>query len=134
MDYSNKCCPNPECPDYQKYDQGNLVFNDWIGEDKALARLRCTTCKTRFSENKGTLFEQSRVPWEQVICLYPCLVPGTSIEATADICEVNSKSGSRIVTLAGEHHRAVHDFLVQELKVRECHLKDRKLFKGGRTS
>lgn len=124
MDYSNKSCPNPECPDYQKYGQGNIVFNDWIGKDKTIARLRCTTWKTNFSEHKGTLFEQSRLPCEQVLRIYKCLVHGNSIEATADICEVTSKSVSRIVTIAGEHHRAVHDFLVQDLKGSECQLEE----------
>lgn len=122
MDYSDKCCPNPACSDYQKYGQDNIVFHDRIGKDKKIARLRCITCRTRFSENKGTLFEQSRLPWEKVICIYKCLVHGNSIEATADICAVNSKSVSRIVTMAGEHHQAVHDLLVQELRMRECQL------------
>lgn len=122
MDYASKCCPNPDCPDYQKYGQGNIVFSDWIGKDKNIARLRCNSCKTKFSENKGAVFEQSRLPLEKVIRIYKCLVHGNSIEATADICEVNPKSVSRLVKIAGEHHQAMHHLLVQELKVNECQL------------
>ena len=122
MDYSNKCCPNPACSDSQKYGQDNIVFHEGIGKDKKRARGRCRTCRPNFRETKGTLFEQSRVPWEKGICLSKGGVHGKSIEATADICAGNSNSVSRGVTMAGEHPQAVHALLVQELKMREGHL------------
>ena len=103
IDYGYRYCPNPDCPDYRKYGQGNIVFNDWIGKDKSIARLRCNTCRMKFSSNKGTVFEQSRSSQEKGICIYKCLVHGNSIEATADICEVNPKTVSRLVEIAGEH-------------------------------
>ena len=103
VDYGDRYCRNPDCPDYRKYGQGNIVFNDWIGKNKNIARLRCNTCRTKFSSNKGTVFEQSRSSREKGICIYKCLVHGNSIEATADICEVNPKTVSRLVEIAGEH-------------------------------
>ena len=102
--YGNRYCPNPDCPDYQKYDQSNIVFNCWIGKDKNIAQLRCNTCKTEFSSNKGTMFEKSRLPRDKSIRIYKCLVHGNSIEATADICEVTPKTISRLVEIAGKRH------------------------------
>ncbi|MCK4820269.1 hypothetical protein KA005_31180, partial [bacterium] len=78
--------------------------NDWIGKDKNIAQLRCNTCKTEFSSNKGTMFEESTLPRDKGIRIYKCLVHGNSIEATADICEVTPETVSRLVKIAGKRH------------------------------
>ncbi|SIN79426.1 transcriptional regulator, AraC family [Singulisphaera sp. GP187] len=53
-DLSHFCCWNSQCPDYSKTGVGNLSITSRYGPDQERRMLRCRTCKTRFSERKGT--------------------------------------------------------------------------------
>ena len=48
-------CPNSDCPDSNNFDAGNLSVAERMGKNKAIRRLRCKTCGTRFSEREGSL-------------------------------------------------------------------------------
>jgi transposase-like protein len=47
-------CPNENCPDAGKTDEGNIVKYGTTA--KGLQRYRCKTCRKTFSENTGTIF------------------------------------------------------------------------------
>ncbi len=42
-------CPNSNCADFNKFDAGDLSIAERMGKDKAIRRLYCKTCGTRFS-------------------------------------------------------------------------------------
>ena len=65
-DLSGFCCRNPECPDYGKRGAGNLSVSMWYGPEKKRRMLYCGTCKSRFSERKGTPLFDARLPEEKV--------------------------------------------------------------------
>ena len=48
------CCPNPGGPDHGERGHGNLTVTSRYGPGKTRRMLRCSTCKARFSERKGT--------------------------------------------------------------------------------
>jgi hypothetical protein len=48
------CCQNSDCPDVGKRGHGNLTVTMRYGPDTSRRLLRCSTCKARFSERKGT--------------------------------------------------------------------------------
>ena len=80
-------CPNGDCGDFNRFDSGNLSVAERMGKDKAIRRLYCKTCGTRFSERQGSLMQYTKLPAADVARIIKCLGHGCSVEATADICE-----------------------------------------------
>jgi transposase-like protein len=115
-DLSRFSCPNPDCVHFQKFGQGNLRVGERMGKDKRLLRLVCRACQTRFSELQGSLLEYSKLPEEKVVRIVKCLTWGNSVEATADICEVDPRTVQRIVERGGERARRFHDQKVRDLQ------------------
>src|SRR3954452_11636487 len=60
------CCQNSQCPEAGRRGHGNLTFRGYSGKGKRIRMVYCRTCKARFSERKGTVLEQSRLPDEKV--------------------------------------------------------------------
>jgi transposase-like protein len=110
-------CPNPECAAFNRRAAGNLSVAGRGGKGQAIRRLYCHTCGQRFSERQGTLLADTKLPVETVIRVVKCLAHGCSIEATADICEVDARSVQRLLGKAGpradDFHRSQLDRIEQ---------------------
>lgn len=109
-------CPNPECCDFNRFGAGNLSVSDRIGKGKAIRRLYCSSCKQRFSERKGSLLEQAKIPVEVAVRIVKCLGHGCSVEATADICEVDPRTVERYVQRSGERAEHFHQLQLERLE------------------
>jgi transposase-like protein len=105
-------CPNPDCSDFNRFAVGNLSVVEWTGKHKQIRRLYCSTCGHRFSERRGSLLEAAKLPEATVVRIVKCLGHGCSIEATADICEVDTRTVERLLERAG---RRAEDFHRQQL-------------------
>jgi transposase-like protein len=110
-------CPNPDCADFNRRAAGNLSVAGRGGKGQAIRRLYCHTCGRRFSERQGTLLEDTKLPVETVVRIVKCLAHGCSVEATADICEVDARSVQRLLSRAGpradDFHRLQSDRIEQ---------------------
>lgn len=109
-------CPNPECCDFNQFGVGNLSVSDWIGKGKAIRRLYCSTCKQRFSERKGSLMDEAKLPEDVVVRIVKCLGHGCSIAATADICEVDPRTVERYTNVAGRRAANFHQLQLERLE------------------
>src|SRR5262245_57351250 len=85
-------CPNPDCADFNCFDASNLSVVELTGKKKDIRRLYCNSCGHRFSERQGTLLKYSKLPEQTVVRIVKCIGHGCSMEATADICEVDSRT------------------------------------------
>jgi transposase-like protein len=116
-------CPNPDCDLFNKFNASNLSVAERMGRDKSIRRLYCNHCGQRFSERQGSLFQYTKLPEDTVVRIVKCLGHGCSIEAAADICEVDARSVSRMLARAGpraeDFHRLQLDKLVQPLEAVE---------------
>jgi transposase-like protein len=114
-------CPNSDCADFNKFNAGNLSVAEWMGKDKAIRRLYCKTCGTRFSERQGSLMQHTKLPQEDVVRIIKCLGHGCCVEATADICEVDTRTVQRLLEKSGKRaadfHRLQLDNLEEPLEV-----------------
>jgi LacI family transcriptional regulator len=108
-------CPNPDCKDFNRFGAGNLSVAEQMGKDKAIRRLYCQTCQTRFSERKGSLLEYTKLPEDEVVRIIKCLGHGCSIEATADICEVDARTVQRLLECAGRRAENFHHLQMEKL-------------------
>jgi len=110
-DLSLFCCQNSECPDHGKRGHGNLTVTGRYG--RAQRRLlRCRTCKTRFSERKGTPLFDCRLPEDKVVNLLQHIVEGCGVRQTSRLVGVNKNTVIRISLRAGEQAQQLHDELV----------------------
>jgi transposase-like protein len=110
-DLSRFCCLNPECPDHGKRDHGNLTVPMRYGTQRRRL-LRCRTCKTRFSERKGTPLFDSRLPEDQVVSVLEHILEGVGVRKTSRLVGVTRNTVMRYSVRAGEHAQQLHDELV----------------------
>jgi transposase-like protein len=108
-------CPNSDCADFNRFDSGNLSVAEWMGKDKAIRRLYCKTCGTRFSERQGSLMQYTKLPATDVVRIIKCLGHGCSVEAAADICEVDTRTVQRLLERAGKRATDFHRLQLENL-------------------
>jgi transposase-like protein len=108
-------CPNPECCHFNRFDAGNLSVVEWTGKHKHIRRLYCSACKRRFTERQGTLLRYTKLPEATVVRIVTCLGHGCSVEATADICEVDPRTVDRILERAGRRAEDFHRLQLERL-------------------
>ena len=108
-------CPNPECSLFNRFGAGNLSVVERTGKDKRIRRLYCSMCKHRFSERQGTLLRYTKLPEETVVRIVKCLGHGCSLEATADICEVDPRTVARLLEAAGRRADDFHRTQLERL-------------------
>ena len=122
-DLSLFACPNPDCDLFNHFNAGNLSVCERMGKDQAIRRLYCNHCQHRFSERQGSLLAHTKLPKDTVVRIIKCLGHGCSLEATADICDVDARSAERILERAGcraaDLHQQQLDRLQQPLQAVE---------------
>ena len=130
--YTQFSCPNPACSVFNHPGQGNLSHRSWAGKDKHIERLVCGVFGRGFSDRKGTLMEESKLPGETVERLLKCQRWGVCDAGTAEICGVNIKSVHRFQEVAAKrsethHHQVVVvvDLCVEGVQMDEAHSKRR---------
>lgn len=109
-------CPNPDCDGFNQFNTENLSVVEWIGKNKAIRRLYCNRCHCRFSERRGSLMQYTKLPEETVVRIVKCLGYGCSIEATADICEVDPRTVARMLAKAGQRAEDFHRLQLEKLE------------------
>jgi transposase-like protein len=105
------CCHNAHCPDRGKRGHGNLTVTARYGKDQRRV-LRCTTCKARFSERKGTPLFGARLPRDKAVGLLRHLADGCGVRQTGRLVGVSKNTAARYALLAGRHAQRLHDELV----------------------
>jgi len=107
-------CPNEDCSAFNRFDVGNLNVVEWIGKRKDIRRLYCCQCGQRFSERRGTLREYTKVPDETLQRILKCLSHGCSITASADICDVDTRTVQRVLRQAGPRADDFHRLQIEQ--------------------
>src|SRR3954465_9841850 len=111
-DLSRFCCLNSGCPEHGKRGAGNLTVTGRCGPDKSRRLLRCSTCKARFSERKGTPLFDARLPADTVTSVLGRVAEGIGTRKTARLTGVHPDTVTRYIRLAGDHAEQLHDELV----------------------
>jgi transposase-like protein len=111
-DLSRFCCQNAECPDHGKRGAGNLTVCGRYGKQKQHRLLDCRTCRSRFSERKGTPLFGSQLTAEKAVSIFEHLADRNGVRATARLVKGNRNTVVRYSRLAGDHARQLHDELV----------------------
>jgi LacI family transcriptional regulator len=110
-DLSRFCCVNRDCPNYGRRDAGNLTVPMRYGPQQRRL-LRCRTCRSRFSERKGTALFDSRLPTEQAVAVLRHLADGCGVRQTSRLVGVHKDTVVRYGLRAGGHAAQLHDEFV----------------------
>ncbi|MDY3557427.1 helix-turn-helix domain-containing protein [Gemmata sp. JC717] len=110
-DRSRFCCLNADCPDHGKRGHGNLTVPARYGPNSTRV-LRCSTCKARFSERKGTPLYGTRLSAETVTSVLAHVAEGAGTRKTARLVGVHRDTVTRYIRQAGEPAQQLHDELV----------------------
>ena len=105
-------CHNSACSDHAKRGNGNVYFRGWSGRDKSIRMVYCRTCKRSYSERKGTALERSQLPADKAVSVLDHLREGCGIRATSRLTGVSRDTISRLLALAGDQAKSLHDELV----------------------
>lgn len=131
-------CPNEDCPEFNVFGAGNLSVCERMGKDKNIRRLYCRSCGHRFSERQGTLLRYTKLPEATVVRIIKCLGHGCSIEAAADICEVDPRTVQLLLEKAGRRAEDFHRLQLEKLsqpleavELDEMHGRAAPAIKGG---
>ena len=110
---STFCCQNEDCVDYGKRDAGNLTVCMRYGKEKRLRLLYCRTCRSRFSERKGTALFQARLPQDKIESVLLHIQEGCGVRQTSRLTGVHSETVIRYSRLEGHHSKELHEELVR---------------------
>lgn len=114
-DLSGFACPNEDCCDFNRFAAGNLSLCERMGKGRQIRRLYCSSCGRRFSERQGTLMSHSKLPEETVVRIVKCLGHGCSVEAAADICEVDPRTVELLLSKAGPRADDFHQLQLDRI-------------------
>jgi hypothetical protein len=106
------CCQNSHCPKAGVRGGENLYFRGWSGKGRRIRMAYCPTCKRSFSERKGTVLEQARLPDDKALAILKHLREGCGTRATGRLVEVDKNTVTRYLALAGPHSVKLHDEFV----------------------
>ena len=126
--YTRFSCPNPQCAQFKRSGEDNIVHRAWTGKGKHIERLCCTVCGREFSERAGTLMARSKLSEATVEQLLKCQRWGVCDAGTADICAVDPKTVHRFQRVAAQramqhHQQSVQDVEVLGVQLDEAHSK-----------
>ena len=105
-------CWNKECQKYGLRGAENIFVRAWTGKNKDIRLLCCRACGQKFSERRGTIFFNSRLPQEQSISVMEHIAEGVGVRKTSRLTKVTPNTVSRLTKLAGDHAEQLHDELV----------------------
>lgn len=72
----------------------------------------CSTCKSLFSERRGTVLEQSRLSKEKVISILDHIRDGCGTRSTSRLVKVDKNTVTRYIKKSGNHAVKMHNCLV----------------------
>lgn len=114
-------CPNKNCVDYGKRNNGNIRVKDHYGKNR-ITLLACKTCKKSFSETRGTIFFRLHTPKEKVLQVLAILAEKGSVRGTGRATGVDKDTVSAWLKKAGEHCEEVTEHLFRDLNLSQVQI------------
>ncbi len=124
---AHKCCPNEECPAYDRL--GDDPLHDIVGcgtytaaHGEVRQMYRCNVCGRLFSETAGTPFFGLKTPMQTVCIALQELAEGLGIRAVARIHGVKPDTVLEWLKKAGQHCQMLSGYMMRELHVSQVQL------------
>lgn len=116
---------------YGQPGRNNLTVRKTYGKDE-IRYLRCTCCRSEFSERKGTAVWNTKVREEKAVAVAEHLGEGCSQESTARLVKVDISVVERLSRRIGQHGKLFHDERVRDVEVEALEADERHGFSDTR--
>ena len=127
---SEFCCINSECSEHGKRGGENLRVHQTYGKSDTIRLIECKVCSHRFSERAHTALSGSRLPRDKIISILHHLAEGCGQRRICRLVGVSRDAVRRLVCIAGDHSKALHDELVKGVQVNEAQADEKWSFVG----
>jgi len=108
-------CPNEECHQYAKVDEGNIIK---FGRSRqGVQRYRCKSCATTFAATRGTLFYRKHAPLKDILETLALLAEGVRISSLSRAKGFKEDTILRWLREASRHAEAVEDVLLEDYRL-----------------
>jgi transposase-like protein len=111
-------CPNTGCADHgklQNEQQQNIIR---FGKTKAgRQRYKCKTCRSTFTETKGTVFYRRRTSQDEIIETLALIAEGSRISSLARVKGHKEDTIIDWIRVAAEHAEAIEELLLAEHRI-----------------
>jgi len=95
--------------------------------------LWCNTCKTSFSERKGTLLFGSKLPEERVKTVFNNFAKGNGIRKTSRLTGISLSAVQRLSNQCSSVCEGIHNEKVRNINVKKAQLDEAWNFVGEKT-
>lgn len=105
-------CPNRDCDDYGKTEEGDIVANGNYfrkTDNKRVTRYLCRSCEKTFSGKKGDFGRNLNISLETIIKAYKIIANGDSIYKAARECNVKEITVKKWLLRALNNSNAIND-------------------------
>ena len=114
-------CPNEDCPDYGKLQDGQRQQNI-IKSQKTRKGVQRYQCKKTFTETTGTLFFRKRTPAHEILETLALLAEGNRISSLSRVKGFKEDTILAWLREAAQHAEVVEEALMAEFKVKRGQL------------
>lgn len=116
--FTDVACPNKGCKLYGLTGQGNVTGNGtYISRGEKTRRYRCHECGKAFCDHTGTFYHDLRKDDKTIDLALKMSMKGMSIQAIADVLEVQPASVKRWLSRAAEQCDKVNDTMMKNVDV-----------------
>ena len=107
---------------YGKRGEGNVAHRCFYGKRKDRELLKCKVCGKKFSAERKSLFQYTRLPKAEVYKLLGLMCSGMGIRAMERETGIHRDTIMRLKRYAEEHFESVNEILLKDLRVSEIQL------------
>jgi len=105
-DLKNYFCWNEDCPKYRVPGGDNIRLRDRYGKNNTRL-LYCRLCKKKFSERRGTIFFDARLPEKTVVSILEHIIGGCGIRRTGRLLQVDKDTVANYFKRTHQHDETV---------------------------
>ena len=116
--FTNIACPNEQCDLYGLKGQDNVIGNGtYESRGGKTRKYKCKHCGRVFNDHTGSYFSNLRKNEETILLALKMAMKGMSIEAVAEVLEIQAATVTRWLALASEQCDKVNNSLMKNLDV-----------------
>lgn len=116
--FTNVACPNEDCEYYTLTGKGNVIANGTYQiKGKRIRKYICRECGRVFCDRTNTFYYDMRKEESIILLALKMSIKGMSIEAIADVLEIQTITVSNWISRAAEQCDNVHQEKVKDLNI-----------------
>jgi transposase-like protein len=117
-------CPNANCPDYGKLQNGQNQTNlKKMGKTpRGVQRFQCKTCGKTFTETMGTIFYRKHAHGDEILEVLALLAEGNRISALTRVKGIKEDTILRWLREAAQHADKLDAVLMQDFQLKRAQI------------